>query len=251
MKRSAQKSSGKVLQAVSQAAREAAVDASDAWDSLKQDPFIRLNFEGARVPNDKVVLAGKDLSWRFNGQTTALWSTPLTFCMRGSERWRISGRNGSGKSTLIKLLLGRYDLSSGSLSGTKQLGVSQISYLDQGYSTLQPALSIIDNIGSETRFSTIELRNELAFYGLTGDKATRPISTLSGGERLKAALAQMFLGEAIPELIVLDEPTNNLDLMSIRLLEQALKGFKGAVVVISHDERFVEALGVGHELILS
>lgn len=246
--REAQKHSGKVTVAVNEAAQDAAALAKDAWDCLKQDPFIRLNFEGARVPNDKVVLSADKLLWRFRRADAPLWGSPLTFCIRGSERWRFSGPNGSGKSTLIKLLLGRIETVSGELSGKVTLGVKNVAYLDQLYSTLIPELSIVDNIAGRSRFSTIQLRNELAFYGLTGDKATRPVATLSGGEKLKAALAQMFLGESLPELIVLDEPTNNLDIMSVELLEKALECFKGAVVVISHDEHFVRKLAITCEL---
>ncbi len=250
MKRAAQKTSGRITVGVNESARSMALLANDAWEALKQDPFVRLNFEGARVPNDKVVLLANQLLWMFDGADKPLWRTPLTFCIRGSERWRISGSNGSGKSTLIKLLLGRKDAGHGQLSGEIHLGVKNVAYLDQRYSTLIPELSIVDNIAGKSRFSTIQLRNELAFYGLTGDKAMQPVATLSGGEKLKAALAQMFLGASLPELVVLDEPTNNLDIMSVALLERALGGFKGAVVVISHDEHFVKNLIVNKELSL-
>lgn len=249
MKRAAQVTSAKIAVTVTDAADTASAEARSAWEELKQDPFLRLNFEGARVPADKIVLQAADLLWRFNGQES-LWKNPLTFCVQGSERWRISGGNGSGKSTLLKLALSRVGSGLGQMTGKLKLGVSSVAYLDQGYGTLNPALSVIDNI-EFTRFSRIELRNELAFYGLTGDKATRPVSTLSGGERLKASLAQMFLGKELPQLIVLDEPTNNLDLVSISLLERALQGFKGAVIVISHDEGFINNVGVSSELSLN
>jgi ATPase subunit of ABC transporter with duplicated ATPase domains len=113
---------------------------------------------------------------------------------------------------------------------------------------LRPEESILDNLLAESRYSLTELRNELAFYGFTASTVFQKVSTLSGGELLRASLAHMFLGSCLPELIVLDEPTNNLDLQSIALLEQAIIAFRGALIVISHDQEFARRIGIEDSL---
>jgi ATPase subunit of ABC transporter with duplicated ATPase domains len=89
-----------------------------------------------------------------------------------------------------------------------------------------------------------DLRSRLALLGLDADHCNRPTGTLSGGERLKAALACALWGRSPAQLLLLDEPTNHLDLASVEALESALNGFTGALVVVSHDERFLRAIGV-------
>lgn len=91
----------------------------------------------------------------------------------------------------------------------------------------------------------------MAFYGFKDDQVLQPVATLSGGERLRVALAKAFLGACIPQVILLDEPTNNLDFQSIELLESALRRYRGLLVVVSHDPVFVENLGITNLLELS
>ena len=90
--------------------------------------------------------------------------------------------------------------------------------------------------------------NLLARFLFRGPGAHRPVGTLSGGERLRATLACVLRAEPAPQLLLLDEPTNNLDLASQRQLESALAAYRGALVVVSHDERFLDALGITRRL---
>ena len=89
-----------------------------------------------------------------------------------------------------------------------------------------------------------ELRNRLARFLIRGAAVDRPVSTLSGGERFRVALARLLLADPPPQLIVLDEPTNNLDLDTVDQLVEALAAYRGAVLVVSHDDAFLERLGV-------
>lgn len=251
LKRKAQVSLGKTVSEGRESVREAHNDIAKATGELKTDPFLRLDFKGAEVALGKTLVDVHRLQWTFTNSLESLWREPLSFTIRGPERWHIRGANGSGKSVFVKLVLGQLPESHGALEGTVRVNTSGIAYLDQGYGSLKSDISVIENIRESTRFTTEELRNELAFYGFTGEKVFQAVDTLSGGERLKASLAQMFLGLQIPELIVLDEPTNNLDLQGQGLLETALKKFRGALIVISHDEEFVRQLGVTQALTMS
>jgi ATPase subunit of ABC transporter with duplicated ATPase domains len=139
----------------------------------------------------------------------------------------------------------------GAQQGQIEIKATQVGYLDQRYGSLNSDESLLQNLQARTRFSETELRNELAFYGFTGESVFQQINTLSGGELMRACLAQIFLGEAIPELILLDEPTNNLDLQSLELLEAALRNFRGALLIVSHDEAFIKNLKVTDRFDLS
>ena len=96
-----------------------------------------------------------------------------------------------------------------------------------------------------------DLRNRLARFLIRGDAVERPVGTLSGGERFRVALARLLLADPPPQLLVLDEPTNNLDLDTVERLVEALAAYRGAVLVVSHDDAFLARLGLDLRLELS
>lgn len=205
------------------------------------DPFLRLDFESSAPPAGAVFFAARELRFRFPGAGRPLWERPLDFVMSGRERWRLGGGNGAGKSTLLRLLCGE---AIGAIDGELRRTERPFVHLDQEQSLLALDRSLLESLGTRTRFTPVELRNELAFYGFTGVKVHQQAGTFSGGERLRAALAVMFLGAQLPQAILLDEPTNNLDFQSQELLVAALARFDGLLVVASHDEAFTSALNV-------
>lgn len=171
----------------------------------------------------------------------------LTLTVHQGERWHIKGPNGSGKSTLLKVIAGLATARAGSCEVH-----GRCTYLDQHFSLLDPQTSALDNLKRlHPECSETQLRTELAGLRLRGDKALQAVHTLSGGERLKVALLAVLVGEIAPALLLLDEPDNHLDLDSRILLEQTLADYAGAILVVSHDEAFVEAIGVTHYLSLS
>lgn len=249
-KRQAQKSLSKIAVRESSFVHEATESARDAFDEMKLDPFLRLDFDSAVPSPSKIHFAAADLNVRWKESRSSLWPENLSFFVQGTDRWRIEGPNGSGKSTLLGLLLGQENPSF-EVQGELRRSVSKVAFLDQRYGTLDPELSVFENIANASRFDPTALRNELAFFGLTGARPLQKVKTLSGGETLKASLAKAFLGPQIPEVIVLDEPTNNLDLQSLELLEKALLNFRGALIVVTHDSVFAERLNVTKALKLT
>jgi ATPase subunit of ABC transporter with duplicated ATPase domains len=238
---------GKIDQRENAVVDRALTMADEAWQKLKVDPFLRLDFQGAEVPSAKTLVSVSELNWRF-ADTPELWPTPVSFAVQGSQRWHLTGRNGSGKSTLVKLIVDRGLVSVGEMRGSIRVNSSAVAYLDQRYGLLDRELSVFENIRLRSRLTETEMRNELAFCGFTKEAVFQTVKTLSGGELLKASLALMFLAERLPELIILDEPTNNLDFSGVELLEGAIAGFKGAVIAISHDREFIRKMGMTHEL---
>ncbi len=171
----------------------------------------------------------------------------LSFSIVGPERVAITGPNGSGKSTLLAILNGSLPPRAGRVHVATGLAM-----LDQHVGLLEPSLSIRDNfrrINPEADENAC--RAALARFMFRAEAALQIVSTLSGGQLLRAGLACVLSGETPPPLLLLDEPTNHLDLTSIEAVEAGLRAYDGALVVVSHDEAFLAAIGISRRLELS
>lgn len=169
----------------------------------------------------------------------------LTMTLSGPFRLAIRGPNGCGKSTLLSMLAGEL---------APHAGVCDVrvptAMLDQRASVMEEDKSLLETL--QVVGATLaegELRSRLALLGLGPELVSAPAGTLSGGERLKAALACALWRKTPAQLLLLDEPTNHLDIESAEALEKALRTYPGAMVVVSHDEAFLEGIGSTHELI--
>jgi ATPase subunit of ABC transporter with duplicated ATPase domains len=160
--------------------------------------------------------------------------------VRGPERIALTGPNGAGKTTLLRAIAG--------LAERPGITVRQgavVGYLPQRLDILDDSLSVVDNVRATAPAASVnEVRASLARFLFRGDRADRLARTLSGGERFRAVLAALLLAQPAPQLLLLDEPTNNLDLASVRQLSQALAGYRGALVVASHDAPFLRSAGI-------
>ncbi len=164
----------------------------------------------------------------------------------GPERVAITGPNGSGKTTLLRLLTGALTPTAGAVRITPKHAM-----LDQQVSLLDPALSIRDNFRRLNPAATEnDCRAALARMMFRADAALQIAGSLSGGEMLRAALAATIGSDTPPELLILDEPTNHLDIHAIAAVEAGLRMYDGALLVVSHDRDFLEAIGVERELVL-
>ena len=135
---------------------------------------------------------------------------------------------------------------------TARAHTDRIGYLPQRVDGLDEGASVLENVREAA--STVpdrDLRNRLARFLIRGGAVDRPVATLSGGERFRVALARLLLADPPPQLLVLDEPTNNLDLDTVDRLVEALAAYRGAVLVVSHDDAFLDRLGIDITLELS
>jgi ATP-binding cassette subfamily F protein uup len=203
---------------------------------IKKDGTARIHIEAADQSGRKVIRA-KNVSYSFDGKPLiANFSTKI---MRG-DRIGILGNNGVGKTTLLRLLLG--DLKP--QTGTVKLGTNiEIAYFDQLRESLDPEQSVADNVGEGRTYIRLNGKDRHIVGYLKGflfspKRSQTPVKALSGGERNRVILAKLFTRPA--NLLVLDEPTNDLDMETLEVLEDQLTSFAGTLIVVSHDREFLD-----------
>jgi ATPase subunit of ABC transporter with duplicated ATPase domains len=169
---------------------------------------------------------------------------PVTLQIDWADRVAITGANGSGKSTLLAAMLGRLPLDSGSASLGPGVVVGEVDQARGLFLGEQPLMTAFGE--AVPSFSDADVRTLLAKFGLKSAHVVRPASTLSPGERTRAALA--LLQARGVNLLVLDEPTNHLDLAAIEQLESALASYQGTLLLVTHDRRMLEAVHTNRHL---
>ncbi|QXX96085.1 ABC-F family ATP-binding cassette domain-containing protein [Serratia marcescens] len=210
----------------------------EAYQRVEEEQPVLLALPGSEVSANKQVLVLEQLQLPF------VSAPPLDLRIDGPMRVALTGPNGCGKSTLLKTVLGQLT----ALSGHCHCPLST-AYLDQTLSQLDPSLSVMEHLGlQDSPLAEGALRTRLAQLQLGADRIALPLGSLSGGERLKAALACALWRRQPAQLLLLDEPTNHLDLASSLAIETALADFPGAMLVVSHDEDFLQALRPTHRL---
>jgi ATPase subunit of ABC transporter with duplicated ATPase domains len=253
-KREAQVSAGKLRgeKADREATAKATLDA--AGRRVRDDAAIRIDLPDPGVP------AGRRIATLTDGAHS--------WIIQGPERVALIGPNGAGKTTLLERLVGSGVPFSGSTAddGSARPGnpgdsrsadepvlqtvrgmlhTDRVGYLPQRVDGLDDAASVLDNIiPSAPTVTIVELRNRLARFLIRGDAVARAVGTLSGGERFRVALARLMLADPPPQLLVFDEPTNNLDLDTVDQFVDAIAAYRGAVLVVSHDDAFLKRIGV-------
>lgn len=194
---------------------------------IKQDIYFK--FQPAKFDN-KILIEIKDLNFSYDKQVIF---KNFSLVIYGNDRITINGQNGSGKSTLLKIINKQLT----AFTGTVRINNINISYLDQHCEFLNNNQTILENIQNiNSNISEKDCRDLLAQFLFKTDAVYKKVCDLSGGEKLRVALACILLKQ--PDLILLDEPTNNMDLDNIKILENILNQYQGALVVVSHDELF-------------
>src|SRR5262245_928018 len=202
---------------------------------------IAVDLERSKVPSNKRMIELFGVNYRYPDAERPLWKEPLSFEVIGPERIWLKGMNGSGKSTLIDLIGGRKSPAEGVI----KVWAERIGTLDQRMSALNDSLTILETLKRAAPMRPDrELRTLLGRFLFIRDAALNPASVLSGGERMRAGLACLLGADQAPEILIADEPTNNLDLPSVEELVSALRHFGGVLIVVSHDTTFIEEVGI-------
>jgi len=236
----AQATTGRLRDVTARVVEEAAARTSAARAPLAERDRLKMDLPPSHLAAGSTVIALHEATI---GPTP---SRPLfarfSLDIVGPERLVIAGRNGAGKTTLLRVLAGEL----APLDGQLRRGVPRdaIAYLDQHTSLLDVGRTVRDAFAARhPQAARNAVHAALARFRFRAQAAEQAVATLSGGERLRAALACVLGGPVVPRLLLLDEPTNHLDLEHLEAVEQALRGYDGALVVVSHDAEFVEAIG--------
>ncbi|MFE9343660.1 ABC-F family ATP-binding cassette domain-containing protein [Streptomyces olivaceus] len=238
--RTAQQSAGKYRIMHEEKLAEAKERLDDAAEAVRDDDEIRVDLPHTAVPPGRTVLTLRDLVPAYGARVTG------GLDVHGPERIALVGRNGAGKTTLLRTVAGELEPVAGEATAHVPL-----RFLPQRLDVLDGELSVAENVARFAPGATNNLiRARLARFLFRGARADQPAATLSGGERFRAALAALMLAEPAPQLLMLDEPTNNLDMASVRQLTSALEAYEGALVVAAHDLPFLESLGITRWLLL-
>lgn len=240
MRKHAQESTGKLKKTHEDRMSEASDKMKKAREKISPDNRIRIDLSQTKIPNSKLVVELKDVNFAYGKPIFSQFNLTIY----GPERLAISGPNGSGKTTLVKLILGELKPSSGKIT----LGINHSAYLDQNVAILDKSKTVLNNLRILSNLDEKISRNWLAQFLFPADDVFKKIEVLSGGEKMRAALACILAGDTPPKLLILDEPTNNLDLNSIEQIESALLNFEGALIIISHDKSFLKNVGIEKEI---
>ncbi|WP_322982646.1 ATP-binding cassette domain-containing protein [Streptomyces sp. S584] len=239
-KQTAQESAGKHRVLHTERLAEAEERLDEAVEAVRDDEAIRIELPQTQVYPGGGVLMLRDLELAYGARVPGEWD------LRGPERIALIGRNGAGKTTLLRTIAGELEPVSGEAAVQVPVG-----FLPQRLDVLDDTLSLVANVARVAPGTTDNgIRARLAHFLFKGGRGDLLAGTLSGGERLRATLAALLLTEPAPRLLMLDEPTNSLDLSGVHRLTSALAAYRGALIVASHDLPFLASLGITRWLLL-
>ena len=213
-----------------------ALDKIEKVELPKKRQVVKFEFRVPPRSGDQVAVI-EDLHKSYGSQVIY---NGFNLTIRRGERWAVMGRNGAGKTTLLKMIAGASEPDAGSV--TLGASLSMGYFAQQALDVLDPDLTVIEQLQRDFPQDGIgSLRTLAGAFQFSGDDVDKKIAALSGGEKSRLAMARMLYNP--PNFLVLDEPTNHLDLATKEMLVDALKGFEGTMIFVSHDRTFLRGLG--------
>ncbi len=228
--------------------------------SLPQTDKLKTDFNASHLHVGKVLVKAKDVNFHYPSlvaspmETTRpeavkeLWSSSLTFQLRSGDRLSLKGKNGSGKTTLLKLIMGELHPTDGVM---ERAGFTSV-YLDQEYSLVRNERSVLQQAEAfnHRHLPEHEVKTILNRYLFPRDVWNKPCGKLSGGEKMRLSFCCLMIADNTPDMFILDEPTNNLDIESIEIITATIRDYAGTVIAISHDREFLKDTGIEREILL-
>ncbi len=197
----------------------------------KEEAPIQMTLPNARAFENKIIVRAEKVSGQVEDKE--LWK-PATFFIKGGDKVGIIGPNGSGKTTLLKKIL------EDSEDHLYLSPAAKIGYFAQNIEILDTKKTILENVKEKSKQQETLIRTALARLGFEQEDVHKKVSVLSGGERVKVSLAKLFVSDC--NTLILDEPTNFLDVYALEALEDLLKEYEGTILFVSHDRQFISSI---------
>lgn len=201
---------------------------------------MKFGFDHSGLHRGKILFEAKGINHSWNDQW--LWSIDMDLLISSGERIALKGANGSGKTTLINIILGKIPAKTGHLHTAIQHAI----YIDQDYSLLKNEYSIYEQaqLFNTGGLEEHEIKIRLSRFLFGKNDWNKPCAALSGGERMRLILCCLLVSKQSPDIIILDEPTNNLDIENIEILTNAINEYEGTLLIVSHDEYFLNDINI-------
>jgi len=240
LRNNAENSTAKMKSVHSEKISEISKELQQSRSSLPDIDTMKFGFDSSSLHKGKILFQARNLNFSYNIQP--LWSEPLNFQIASGERIVLKGDNGSGKTTLIKLILG--DIASN--TGTIFRADIKSVYIDQDYSFIKDKRTVYEQAKhfNTSALQEHEIKIRLSRFMFAKEDWDKPCKALSGGEKMRLLLCCLTISNQAPDIIVLDEPTNNLDIQNVEILTNAIMEYKGTIIVVSHDETFLEEINI-------
>lgn len=238
LRNNAEKSTSKTKEMHAGKIEHLSIELQEKRDTLPDLQKMKLRFDPSSLHQGKILFEAYDVNFSYG--SIPVWKNNMNIQIISGERILLKGANGSGKTTLIKLVLGELEPSTGRIYTAIQNAV----YIDQDYSLLNNRLSVYEQAQqfNTSSLQEHEIKIRLTRFLFTKNDWNKPCAALSGGERMRLILCCLTIKEQAPDIIILDEPTNNIDIQSVEILTSAVTDYRGTLILVSHDLVFTEQL---------
>ena len=261
LKNNAENSSSRLSSIHAEKAEKLQTEMAGIKSSLSQTDKLKTDFNASHLHTGKILVTARDVNFHYPNHTASpaetphtetaaknLWASPLTFQLRSGDRLSLKGKNGSGKTTLLKLIMGELHPTDGVM---ERAGFTSV-YLDQEYSLVRNERSVLQQAEAfnHRHLPEHEVKTILNRSLFPRDVWNKPCGKLSGGEKMRLSFCCLMIADNTPDMFILDEPTNNLDIESIEIITATIRDYAGTVIAISHDREFLKDTGIEREILL-
>ncbi|NML21260.1 ABC-F family ATP-binding cassette domain-containing protein [Pseudoflavitalea sp. G-6-1-2] len=236
----AEKTSGKLKGLHEDKVEQAASALREKRELLGREHLLKIVIPGSLLHKGKILAKAGNVNHQYAQQL--LWPQGLSFQINSGDRIAIRGNNGSGKTTLLKMITGELIPTQGLLERAD----FKIIYLDQDYSLLDPNNTVVEQLQQydHLHLEPHQLKILLHRHQLGPEHWDKKCSQLSGGERMKLCLCCLSVSDQHPDMLILDEPANNLDIQSLEILTASIQSYEGTLLLVSHDAVLIDELGI-------